>query len=86
MIDWNKLELLDIVEGYAENNGGISSEEELSNRFDNEIAPLVIENYGTEDQPAIDEAFGNWTDSLLSVGEIHEAQYNQYDYIGRYSE
>lgn len=75
--------MLEVVELYAEDNGMIASEDELSKRFDAEVLPSVIEQYGEDDEPAISEAFNNWTDSLCKDGEIHEEQYNSYCYVGR---
>lgn len=80
---WDRVDLLEMVELYAEDNGLITSEEELSERFDSEILPLVIAEYGEDDGPAIAESFNNWTDSLCKDGEIHPEQYNQYCYVGR---
>lgn len=48
------------------------SEEDFSARFDAEIAPLVIEKYGPDDEPAMNEAFCNWVDDLQKNGEISE--------------
>ncbi len=76
-------DLLEIVEAFAEDNGLISSEEELSARFDDEILPYVIEKYGEDDQPAINEAFNDWTDILCKDGALHDEQYNKYCYVGR---
>lgn len=83
MRNWNQVELLELVELFAEDNDLIASEEELSERFDEEILPHVIEEYGEDDQPAINEAFNNWTDSLCKDGLLHETQYNSYCYVGR---
>lgn len=80
---FSKSELLEQVEEYASNNDGIEDEEELSNRFDQEVLPAVIEQYGGDDQPAINEAFNNWTDSLCKEGFIHDLQYDQYCYVGK---
>jgi len=70
---------------YAADNGLIDSEDALSERFDEEIADLVIEQYGEDDEPAMSEAFNNWSDSLCKDGEIHEVQYSNYCYTGDYS-
>ena len=83
MRNFNRVDLLEIVELWAEDNGLISSEAELSERFDEEVLPAVIEQYSEDDQPAINEAFNNWTDSLCSDGEIHAEQYDKYCYVGR---
>lgn len=79
---FSKSELLEQVEEYA-NYIGISSEEELSEIFDQEVLPAVIEQYGEDDQPAINETFNNWTDSLCKDGFIHDLQYDQYCYVGK---
>ncbi len=84
--DWNKVDLLEMVEELASDWKMISSEEELSEMFDEQILPLVIEKYGEEDQCAIDQAFNDWTDSLCKDGQIHEEQYNKYCYVGRCAE
>ncbi len=75
--------MIDVVELYAEDNNMIASEDELSKRFDEEVLPSVIEQYGEDDEPAINEAFNDWTDSLCTDGEIHQEQYNSYCYVGR---
>lgn len=82
-VNWNRVDLLELVELYAEDNGGIASEEELSERFDSEVLPDVIEAYGEDDEPAISEAFNNWTDMLCKDGELHPEQYDKYCYVGR---
>jgi hypothetical protein len=81
--NWNRIDLIDIIEFYASDNDMICCEEELSERFDSEILPGVIEAYGEDDEPAISEAFNNWTDMLCKDGEIHPEQYNSYCYVGR---
>lgn len=84
--NWNRIDLLEIVEEYAENNGLISSESELSERFDSEVLPHVIAQYGEDDSVAINEAFSDWTDSLCKDGFIHPEQYSNYCYVGRLSD
>lgn len=81
--NFHSVDLLEIVEFFAEDNGWIASEEELSERFDDEILPHVIEKYGEDDQPAINEAFNDWTDMLCKDGDLHDEQYNKYCYVGR---
>lgn len=82
-MNWNNVDLLEIVELYAEDNGMIASEYELSKRFDEEILPYVIEQYSADDKIAINESFNDWTDSLCKGGELHPEQYNSYCYTGR---
>lgn len=79
------VDLIEIIEAYAADNGGYDSEEALSAAFDDQIAPFVIEQYGEDDEPAMNEAFCDWTDSLCKDGVIHELQYQQYCYVGKYS-
>lgn len=86
MSTFKRFDLLEAVELWAADNGCISSEKELSEIFDNEIAPLVIAQYGENDQPAIDQAFNDWADSLCADDIIHDEQYRQYCYIGKYSD
>lgn len=83
--NWNRIDMLDVVELYAEDNGMIASEQELSDLFDKEVAPSVIEQYGEDDEPAMSEAFNDWTDMLCKDGVIHEEQYNSYCYVGKYA-
>lgn len=83
--------LLQMIELYAEEKGYISCEYDLSERFDNEIMPMLIETYGIkgeafDDDPMVNESFSNWSDSLCKGGEIHPEQYNQYCYVGKYSQ
>lgn len=83
MKNWHRIDMLEVVELFAEDNGMIASEQELSDRFDLEVLPHVIEQYGEDDSVAINEAFNDWTDGLCKDGEIHESQYNSYCYVGR---
>lgn len=77
--------LLEMVEMYADEMGYIADESELSDKFDEEMAPSVIKQYGADDEPALFEAFNNWSNSLCKDGEIHPEQYNQYCYVGEWS-
>ncbi len=45
-------------------------------RFKKEIEPLVIQQYGADDEVALNEAFNDWTDSLCKDGEISSFVYN----------
>lgn len=83
MENWNRIDLLEIVEAFAADNDMIDSEEALSERFDAEILPSVIEKYGESDGPAIAEAFNDWTDALCKDGDLHPEQYRLYCYVGR---
>ena len=83
--NYNDEALLEMVELYAEEMGHIASEQELSDIFDRDIAPLVLENYDADDSVAFSEAFNNWADELCKEGEIHPEQYSNYCYVGTYS-
>lgn len=60
------------------------NQEEISQRFDNEIMPSVIQQYGENDKPAINEAFNNWTDGLCKDGQISSLLYSRIEYVGQY--
>ena len=80
-----------MVEMYADEKGFIASEDELSERFDNEVLPGILENYGKKgeeftDTTMINEEFNNWSDMLCKDGEIHPEQYDNYCYTGKYSD
>jgi hypothetical protein len=75
---------LTAVEEWAEENGLIASEADLSELFDEEIAPFVIEQYGEDDKPAMNEAFNDWSDSLCKDEQLHDLQYDKYCYVGKY--
>ena len=83
---WDRADLIDLVELYAEDNGQIASEAELSKRFDEEVLPSVVGQYGEDDTVAINEAFNDWTDMLCKDGEIHPEQYDSYCYVGKLAE
>lgn len=88
--NWNRVDLLEIVECFAEGEGWISDEEALSARFDEEVMPGILETHGKrgvafEDTGLINEAFGSWTDGLCKDGEIHPEQYSKYEYVGEWS-
>jgi len=83
-MNYNDENLLEMVEMYANEMGYISSEDTLSEIFDGDIAPMVIAEYGEDDEPALSEAFNNWSDSLCKDGDIHPIQYHEYCYTGKY--
>ena len=84
MTNFNQVDLIDIIEEYADMKDLVASEEQLSEIFDESVAPLVVEKYGEDDHVAMHEVFLEWTDSLRDDGEIHEEQYNVYEYVGKY--
>ena len=81
---WYNENLLELVELYAEEMGGISSEDELSDIFDSEHEEIL--DSLRDDQVAINEMFNNWADALCKDGEIHPEQYSTYEYVGLYSD
>ena len=83
---WYDESMLELVEEVAEERGMITSEEELSILFDADVAPAIIAKYGADEQPAINEGFNDWTDALCKDGQIHPEQYNNYCYVGKWSE
>lgn len=84
-MNWNRVDLLEMVELYATDNRMIDSEAALSALFDEEVASLVIEQYGEDDAVAMSEAFNDWSDGLCKDGVIHPEQYSEYCYVGKYS-
>ena len=92
--NWNNYSTtLELVEEIATYENWISSEDQLSEKFDTDIAPDIIKGMGVEyiakygvDKPMLTEAFNNWSDSLCKDGTIHAEQYNNYSYIGEWSE
>ena len=90
-MNYNDENLLEMVELYADEKGFIASEDELSERFDNETLPGILENYGKKgveftDTDRINEEFNAWSDMLCKDGEIHPEQYRNYGYTGKYSD
>lgn len=83
-MSFKHISLLELVESYATENNLIDSEEMLSERFDQMLAECAP-NFPLDDEPALSEAFNNWSDSLCKDGEIHDEQYNQYSYVGKHS-
>ena len=81
-MNFNNVDMLDIVEEYASMNNLIDSEEMLSLRFDQLLEEIDID---TDDSDMIHQAFNDWSDGLCKDGEIHQEQYNNYTYVGKYS-
>lgn len=83
MKTFRHFDLLEAIELWAADNGCISSEQELSDAFDEAHAdwlPTVA-----DDWPAISEAFANYADSLSSDCLLHDEQVQHYCYVGKYS-
>lgn len=85
MVSWTNMDELEIIEALASWEDMIDSEDALSERFDQDMAPSIVEAYGEDDEVAINEGFSDWADGLVSDGELHPTQYNQYGYTGKYS-
>jgi len=60
-------------------------EAKLSELFDEQIAPEVIAQYGENDEPAMNEAFNNWSDMLCKDRAICAHAYNTFCYVGKYA-
>ena len=87
MTDFNKASMLEVLETFAEVNdkfGLVLDEEHLSDMFDNEVAPEVIEMYGIDDKVALQQAFFNYSHELSVNGLLHPIQEESYSYIGQY--
>lgn len=84
MSTFKHMTLLEIVEEFASMNNLIESAEDLSEKFDEEIMPHVISQYGKSDEPAINEEFSNFKDYLQSEGRLHDLQVSNYCYVGEY--
>lgn len=54
------------------------------NQFCDGVLPGVLEAYGADDEPAINEAFNDYTDSLCKDGDISDETYNNitFDFEG----
>ncbi len=90
MRNYNDEDLLQMVEMYAETQGYISSEEELSDMFDNYLKD-ILDNMShidaqrlLKDKPTLSELFGRYVDALCKDGEIHPIQYAEYSDKGRH--
>ena len=85
---FSNIEELELAEAYATDNSGIDSEETLSEHFDGMIGECGLEVAETmrRDRPALAEAFNNYTDSLCKDGDLHDSQYNTYEYVGKFAE
>jgi hypothetical protein len=49
--------------------------QEAFDSWESEIKPLVIEQYSEDDEPAINESWNNYTDSLCKDGQLTDLQY-----------
>lgn len=84
LLDLVDMTELEVCEYWADEYHAISSEQELSDLFDDEIAPAIIETFGDDDKPAMREAFNNWTDSMCRDHMIADIQYQEYTYVGKH--
>ena len=90
MANFKGVNLLELVECYAIENDLPSCEEDLSERFDNDVMPSILETHGEpgisfEDTDMATQAFNDWADGLCKDGEIHDEQYSNYAYVGEWS-
>jgi hypothetical protein len=97
-MNWNDETALEVIELYAESQGYVCSESELSEKFDQWANDTLVENdlpafakYSKEyqeldlDECMLSEMFNNWADMLCKEGEIHQEQYSAYTYVGKYA-
>ena len=82
MSNWDNEDYLSVIEMYAEEQGWIASEEELSERFDSFLEECCEPNKMTPTD--IRCAFPDYVDMLCKDGEIHPEQANSYCYEGIY--
>jgi hypothetical protein len=77
---------MEAIEAWAAEHGQISSERELSERFDQMIRDDIDSGFlvDLEDKPGMRETFNNWTDALCRDGELHDRQYHEYTYVGEF--
>lgn len=88
-----EIEEMELVCWFAEENVMLwaSSERALSERFDKEVMPTILKQHGEigeefHDQPMVDQEFSFWIDGLCRDGEVHELQYDQWEYVGKWSD
>ena len=94
--NWNKADLLEMVEIYAEDHNRyhqthfIEDESDLSVLFDEMVNELPdngtrykIKNH--EDPLMAREWFNSWKDGLCADGVLHPEQYRQYTYCGEFN-
>ena len=84
-MSFKRYDELEAVELWAKDNKCISSEKELSERFDDCELDSIIDAYGEDDEVAISEGFSDWKDGLYVDDEIHRVQCDEYTYVGRLS-
>ena len=48
---------------------------EAVEQFKETVLPSIFKRHGTSDEPALSEAWNNWTDGLCKDGEITDRQY-----------
>lgn len=85
VMNWNSENLLEVVEMYANEQGWIASEEELSEAFDRmieECRDIETKYKLKNDAVMLLEEFSNYADGLCKAGDIHSVQYEEYEYIG----
>lgn len=80
--DTDNYSLLEVVEEIASDEKMISSEQDLSNAYDQMLEETGFNQW--DDATMIRCGFSDWADSLLSDGLLHEEQVNNYCYIGKH--
>jgi hypothetical protein len=80
-MNYNDETLLEMVELYAEEVGHVSTESELSERFDDMLGDDTKRKLAN-DPIMLSEEFSYFADALCKDGEIHPEQYVNYCYVG----
>lgn len=73
-LEWYAQKLASFLRGLPEMDDPTT--ESIHKRFNDEVKPMVIDQYGEDDEPAMNEAFNNWTDILCKDGEMSDNMYN----------
>ena len=83
MTNFNQLSQLEIEEIAAEQMQLPASEEEVSELFDEDVVPTMREGIPKTDFRII---FNDWIENQHRMGELSDAQRNQYCYCGEYED
>ena len=73
---------LSFIESYADENNLISSEQQLSDMFDDLVKECdQMERIDYDDTCMLSEWFNDWSDMLCKDGQLHDIQYHEYCYV-----
>lgn len=54
----------------------MATKAEIKTRFCAEVLPEILRVHGSDDKPALDQAWNDFTDMLCKAGEITSRQYS----------